>query len=319
MELLSGKTKDLGGGLTVQRLLPAAGRQAVGPFLFMDHFGPITVEPGVAADVRPHPHVGLATVTYLFDGALVHRDSLANIQRIVPGDINWMTAGRGIVHSERRPEDLRAVKHVNHGLQLWAALPQPQEGCAPSFVHAPANTLPHVDVGQASIKVLIGEAFGQQSPVLTLTPTVYLDVELASGGSFSLPPLAPELAVYPIDQALLINGELVQPRTLAVLATNSVCQIQAIASCRLMVIGGAPLDGPRFMWWNFVSSRKETLARAAQDWSGHVFGYVVDETEMAPLPERRGKAERRNPVRPAERRTKVPKVKLPVKPAASEK
>lgn len=327
MQILSGQTKNLGGGLTVQRLLPALGRQAVGPFLFMDHFGPVAVEPSAEMDVRPHPHVGLATVTYLFDGALMHRDSLGCTQRIIPGDINWMTAGRGIVHSERRPDDLRQVRHINHGLQLWVALPQAFEACPPSFVHAPANTLPHVDVGQANIKVLVGGAFGQQSPVETFTQTIYLDVELPAGGSFDLPALAPELAIYPVDSAIWVGDQVVEPRTLAVLPANTVCKLRSQTACRLMVLGGESLDGPRFMWWNFVASRKETLAMAAQDWSGHVFGYVVDETEMAPLPERRTLAERRKTARQAdlaaERRSKVPKskatVSTPTRPPASEK
>jgi redox-sensitive bicupin YhaK (pirin superfamily) len=316
MELLSGTPKDLGNGFTVQRLLPAATRQAVGPFLFMDHFGPVTVESGSENDVRPHPHVGLATVTYLFDGALMHRDSLGNTQRIVPGDVNWMTAGRGIVHSERRPEDLRDVRHVNHGLQLWAALPQAFETCVPSFVHAPHSTIPQFDVGQASVRVLLGAAFGHQSPVQTPAPALYLDIQLPAGASFSLPALAPELAVYSVDRAFVLDGQTIPSKTLAVLAPNAPCQIDTTVATRLMVIGGEPLDAPRFMWWNFVSSRKETIAMAAQDWSAHVFGYVVDETEMAALPERRAKVERRSPVRPPERRTKVQNAKAAAKTAA---
>lgn len=312
---LTGKPKDLGDGFIVQRLLPAAGRQAVGPFLFMDHFGPMTIEAGSGADVRPHPHVGLATVTYLFEGALMHRDSLGSAQRIAPGDLNWMTAGRGIVHSERRPEDLRGVRHVNHGLQLWAALPQAHEGCAPSFFHAPACSLPCVSVGAAVVKVLVGEAFGMTSPVATLSPMVVMDVQLPQGAGLSLPALAPELAVYAIDQAVSVDGETLPPRTLALLEPAQSTQLTALADTRLVVLGGQPLDGPRFMWWNFVSSRKETIAMAAQDWSGHVFGYVVDETEMAPLPDRRGQPERRKALRHTERRTRIAKGK----PGASAK
>lgn len=312
---LTGKPKDLGDGFIVQRLLPAAGRQAVGPFLFMDHFGPMTIEAGSAADVRPHPHVGLATVTYLFEGALMHRDSLGSAQRIAPGDLNWMTAGRGVVHSERRPEDLRGVRHVNHGLQLWAALPQAQEACAPAFFHAPACSLPCVAVGAAVVKVLVGEAFGMTSPVATLSPMVVLDVQLPQGAGLSLTALAPELAVYAIDQAVSVDGETLPPRTLALLEPAQSTQLTALADTRLVVLGGQPLDGPRFMWWNFVSSRKETIAMAAQDWSGHVFGYVVDETEMAPLPDRRGQPERRKALRNTERRTRIAKGK----PGASAK
>ncbi|MBK6650849.1 MAG: pirin family protein [Betaproteobacteria bacterium] len=310
-QVLTGQIKDLGGGFKVKRLLPAAVRQAVGPFLFMDHFGPVTVEPGAANDVRPHPHVGLATVTYLLEGALMHRDSLGFVQRIEPGALNWMTAGRGIVHSERCPDDMRETRHVNHGIQLWAALPKEHEACAPGFVHTAAQDIPQTQLGAVTVRVLLGHAFGCVSTVKTFTTTVYLDIQLPAGCSLSLPALAPELAVYSLDHALQLDGEVVAGHTLAVLPTNCGCEITADQATRLVVIGGEPLDGPRFMWWNFVSSRKETIAMAAQDWSGHVFGYVVDETEMAPLPDRRGKPERRHPPRPAERRTKLPKGKPP--------
>lgn len=310
--------KDLGGGFTVRRLLPSAQRQGVGPFLFMDHFGPVTVEPGGVHDVRPHPHIGLATVTYLFEGAFMHRDSLGFAQRIEPGAINWMTAGHGIVHSERAPDDLRRTRYVNHGLQLWAALPREHEETAPDFKHTPAADLPEVQQGtqgEIRVKVLIGTAFGATSPVATFTPTVYLDVQLPAGATLALPALAQELAVYAVDADIAVDGEPVAMHTLAVLATDPntdpthqcnapsrITNLSATHACRLMVIGGDTLDAPRFMWWNFVSSRKHRLAQAAQDWSGHVFGYVVGETEMIALPERRVKKERRVKARPADRR-----------------
>ncbi len=311
---LAGQSKDLGNGFVVRRLLPSAQRQGVGPFLLMDHFGPVTVEPGVDQDVRPHPHIGLATVTYLFEGAMMHRDSLGIVQRIEPGAINWMTAGQGIVHSERVPDDLRDTRFVNHGLQLWAALPREHEEVAPDFKHTPSADLPEAQVGDASVRVLIGTAFGVASPVATFTPTVYLDVKLPAGGSFVLPALAQELAIYVVgaedapEPGVAVDGEPVPVHTLALLTTdlatnfNTVSRITSTQACRLMVLGGEALDAPRFMWWNFVSSRKHRIAQAVQDWSGHVFGYVVGETEMIALPERRAKKERRVKTRPADRR-----------------
>ena len=213
---LTGHAKDLGGGFTVRRLLPAVQRKAVGPFLFFDHFGPVTVAPGDSHDVRPHPHIGLATVTYLFSGAIMHRDSLGYVQQIEPGAINWMTAGRGIVHSERRPESLANQPYVNHGIQLWAALPLAHEEADPSFVHTPAAAIPQVQVDGASVRVLIGEAFGQTSPVATYSRTLYLDVQLPAGATLEIPALVPELAVYTVDAPVSLNGGEVPAHILAV-------------------------------------------------------------------------------------------------------
>lgn len=284
---LSGQDKDLGGGFLVRRLLPSAQRQAVGPFVFFDHFGPLDVQPGEIHDVRPHPHIGLATVSYLFDGAMMHRDSLGYVQRIEPGAINWMTAGRGIVHSERVPEDLRQQAYRQHGLQLWAALPQAHEEAAPDFVHTPAADIPAVSLGASEVRVLIGQAFGQTSPVRTFSKTVYLDVKLAAGDTLELPPLADELAVYPVDEALEVAGEGLPARTLAVLAPGVSTTIHASAPARFVVIGGEALDGKRFIWWNFVSSRRERIAQAGDDWSAQVMGRIEGDDEFIPLPERR--------------------------------
>jgi redox-sensitive bicupin YhaK (pirin superfamily) len=284
---LSGHGKDLGGGFMVRRLLPSAPRQAVGPFLFFDHFGPVAIEPDSHFDVRPHPHIGLATVTYLFEGAMMHRDSLGTAQRIEPGAINWMTAGRGIVHSERRPEDLAAQTYQSHGLQLWAALPAAHEEVAPSFSHTPAAAIPQLDIDGAQVRVLIGEAFGQRSPVPTFVPTVYLDIRLPEQGRLDLPALAEELAVYTVDGELLIDGTLVPPQTLAVLERGASTRLQADAPVQLMVLGGAALDGHRHIFWNFVSSRKERIAQAAADWEAQALGQVPGETEFVPLPPRR--------------------------------
>lgn len=285
--ILTGHDKDLGGGFRVRRLLPAGQRQAVGPFLFFDHFGPVTVAPGDLHDVRPHPHIGLATVTYLFDGAIMHRDSLDSSQRIEPGAINWMTAGRGIVHSERAPQELKASTYVNHGIQLWAALPREHEEAAPDFVHTPASAIPSLVLGGTQVRVLIGDAFGQRSPVRTFSTTVYLDVQLAAGAVFELPPLAEELALYAVDGPVMVDGEQVAAHTLVVLAPGVAASITAGAAVRLMVLGGDALDGHRFIWWNFVSSRKERIVQASRDWEAQTMGQVPGDAELIALPERR--------------------------------
>ena len=284
---LTGHDKDLGGGFIVRRLLPSAKKQAVGPFIFFDHFGPVTVHPADQHDVRPHPHIGLATVTYLFQGAILHRDSLGSVQQIEPGAINWMTAGRGIVHSERRPPQLDTVDYVNHGIQLWAALPVQAEEVEPSFEHTPAAAIPALAVGDAEVRVLIGEAFGQRSPVSTFSKTIYLDVQLPAGGRMVLPPLAAELAVYAVDGDVNIGGTTLAAHALALLAPGEDAVLQADSPVRLMVLGGDALDGHRFMSWNFVSSRKERIAQAGADWQTQAMGQVPGETEFIPLPERK--------------------------------
>jgi redox-sensitive bicupin YhaK (pirin superfamily) len=287
-ELLHPRAKDLGGGFTVRRLLPAHPRQAVGPFVFFDHFGPVTSRPEDRHDVRPHPHIGLATVTYLFEGAMMHRDSLGCTQRIEPGAINWMTAGRGIVHSERTPEDLRGTTHVAHGLQLWAALPKTFEVGDPAFRHTPAADLPmHAQPGMRA-RVLIGEAFGRRSPVETFSPTLYLDVEARAGSVLELPADAggslAERAVYSVDAPLVIDGRDVPPYTLAVLSAGFAATIRAPVSARYVIIGGAPLDGPRFLWWNFVSSSRERIEQAKEDWRQQRMGRIAGDDEFIPLP-----------------------------------
>jgi redox-sensitive bicupin YhaK (pirin superfamily) len=285
---LTGHDKDLGGGFTVRRLLPALKRQSVGPFIFFDHFGPVTVRPEAGHDVRPHPHIGLATVSYLFEGCITHRDSLGYVQDIEPGAINWMTSGHGIVHSERRPASLRDKPYVNHGIQLWAALPKAHEEVAPSFIHTPSAEIPALQVGDTQVRVLIGQAFGKTSPVATFSPTVYLDVQLPAGASLDLPALAQELAVYPIDADVQVDGETVPAHTLAVLPPAAAVRLASqSAPVRLMVIGGDALDGHRYMWWNFVSSRKERIVQAAADWEAQRMGKVPGDDELIPLPEHR--------------------------------
>ena len=278
-----GQARDLGGGFVVQRLLPSALRQAVGPFLFMDHFGPVTVQPDAGHDVRPHPHIGLATVTYLLDGAIMHRDSLGSKQEITPGAINWMTAGSGIVHSERRPQRLQGQSYVNHGFQLWAGLPDDFEEVAPEFVHTPASDIPVVDQQGTQVRVLVGDAYGVRSPVRTFSPTILLDLQLPAGAQLQLPALAPELALYPVDADLTIDGEEIQRHTLNVLAAPQQVQLHATQATRVLVLGGAPL-AHRYISWNFVSSRKERVAQAAADWHARRMAPVPGDDERIELP-----------------------------------
>jgi len=272
----------------VRRLLPAFPRQAVGPFIFFDHFGPVTARPEDSHDVRPHPHIGLATVTYLFEGAMLHRDSLGSVQRIEPGAINWMTAGRAIVHSERRPPDLRDVEYRVHGLQLWAALPQAFEETTPSFIHTPADAIPEWRQPGLGLRLLIGTAFGRRSPVATFAPTLYLDVVAEPGATLDLPATADgarnERAVYSVDRPLIVDGVEVGAHTMAVVTPGTATTIVAPAGARYVVIGGEPLDGPRFIWWNFVSSSKDRIERAKQDWTRQEMGQIPGEHEWIPLP-----------------------------------
>ena len=290
--ILKSHEKDLGGGFVVRRLLPSAVKQAVGPFIFFDHFGPIDVAPDANHDVRPHPHIGLATVTYLFEGAIDHRDSIGSYQRIEPGAINWMTAGRGIVHSERTPHDLAGQPHRTHGLQLWAALPKAHEEDEPSFTHTPQAEIPVVALDGAVVKVLIGAAFGQTSPVRTYMQTLYLDVALQAGRELRLEDLPPEAAVYPISGDVLLDGVALLPHTMALLDAGAVPVVTTGSGpVQFVVIGGEPLDGHRFLFWNFVSSSKQRLSQAADDWSAQRMGQVPGETEFIPLP--------KAPLRPA--------------------
>jgi redox-sensitive bicupin YhaK (pirin superfamily) len=283
-QLLIGQEKDIGGGFRVRRVLPAARQRSVGPFIFFDHFGPAEQRPGDNHDVRPHPHIGLATVTYLFEGAMMHRDSLGTEQLIEPGAINWMTAGRGIVHSERKPDAWRDRSFVNHGLQLWTALPLANEEDEPSFSHTAAADIPETAQGDAHVRVLVGDAFGLRSPVPAMSPTTYLDVALRAGGRFELPPLAAELAIYALDQPLVVDGDRVEAHTMAVLAPGATVRVEAPQAARFAVIGGDKLDAPRHMWWNFVSSRRERIVQASADWEAQRMGDVPGEHEFIPLP-----------------------------------
>jgi redox-sensitive bicupin YhaK (pirin superfamily) len=277
--------KDLGGGFKVRRVLPAAAKQSVGPFLFFDHMGPVDAPPDAKHDVRPHPHIGLATVTYLFEGAIMHRDNLGSVQRIEPGAINWMTAGSGIVHSERTPEDLVGKPRRTHGLQLWAALPREHEEAPPSFAHTPAAAIPSVRFDGGEARVLIGSAFGHTSPVATFAETLYLDVRLDAGGSLVLDNLPEEAAIYAVQGAIGIDGEQVELHTMAMVEPGMAVRVDSAAGARFMVIGGAALDGRRFIFWNFVSSSRERIEQAAADWERERYAPIPGETERIPLPE----------------------------------
>lgn len=272
---------DLPGGLQVRRLLPAAACRSVGPFIFLDHFGPVELPATLDSDIGPHPHIGLATVTYLFEGELLHRDSLGSEQRIAPGAINWMSAGSGIVHSERTPADLRGQARRQHGLQLWAALPPDDETSPPSFQHAPADSLPQLQPAPGvHLRLLVGQAFGLASPVRTRSETLYLDLRLNPGTRWALPPLAPELALYPVTEGLQLDGQPLPAQQMAVLPAGHGAVLEAAASgTRLAVIGGAPLQQPVRLWWNFASSEPARLEAAAQRWA---LGWVPGGFEPIP-------------------------------------
>lgn len=285
LQTLHPHEKDLGGGFIVRRSLPAAQRQAVGPFVFFDHFGPITVQPGDNFDVRPHPHIGLATVTYLFEGAMMHRDSIGVVQRIEPGAVNLMIAGRGIVHSERAPDDLKGTAYRNHGLQLWLAVPTEREEDVPGFQHVPGAEIPSRVVDGVELRVLIGSAFGLTSPVRAVSPTLYINLNFpaSTSAAVTIPNAAEERALYSTDEAFELDGRSVPAHAMVVLGAGSEPVLRASRGAHIVLIGGAPL-GHRFMVWNFVSSRKERIVAAQDDWAAQRFERVPGETEFIPLP-----------------------------------
>ncbi len=283
--IIEGRARDLG-GFTVARLLPSAARRHIGPVVFFDHMGPAQFAPGEGIDVRPHPHIGLATVTYLFEGEIVHRDSLGAVQPIEPGAINWMTAGRGIVHSERTGAATRQAGSRLHGVQLWVALPQAHEETEPDFRHHPADSLPEIDVNGARVRVLVGNAYGVTSPVRTLSPFLYAEAWLPAGRELTLPAEQEERAAF------VVAGSIVVRRCAHRVAANDRVRagrvapvLRAESDTRLMLVGGAPLDGERHLWWNFVSSSPERIERAKRDWAEGRFAPVPGETEFIPLPE----------------------------------
>ncbi len=282
-QLIKPHIQDLG-GFKARRSLPHTDRTLVDPFIFFDHLGPATFPAGHGVDVRPHPHINLATVTYLFEGVLLHRDSLGSVQEIYPGAVNWMTAGRGIVHSERSPAADRAVESTLHAIQTWVALPDDQEETEPTFRHYPASEMPIWEQEGVTIKLIAGAAYDQISPVETYSPILYLDVQMAAGSKFSLPQDFSERAVYSVSSELRINDQTVPQHRLAVLEAGASADVQASVATRCMVIGGEPV-GERHKWWNFVSSRRDRIEQAKADWKAGRFATVPEETEFIPLPE----------------------------------
>ncbi|MCH8117631.1 MAG: pirin family protein [Proteobacteria bacterium] len=281
-QLIEPVTKDLG-EFTVRRLLPHERRQRVGPFIFFDHMGPADFPPGTGVNVRAHPHIGLATITYLFEGEILHRDSLGHVQPIRPGEVNWMTAGKGIVHSEKASDEVRANGQHLHGLQTWVALPLESEEIEPRFEHYAADVIPIVDVGGATARIVIGTAYGVSSPVSSESDTLYVEANLQPGATMALPD-AEELGVYVVDGNIALNGKAVAAGVLAVLKSKSTATIEAKSAARIMLCGGASLEGDRIVWWNFVSSSRARLELAKRDWRNKRFPEVPGETDFIPLP-----------------------------------
>jgi redox-sensitive bicupin YhaK (pirin superfamily) len=257
----------------------------VGPFIFFDHMGPARFAPGTGIDVRPHPHIGLATVTYLFEGAIVHRDSLGVVQRIAPGDVNWMTAGRGIVHSERSSPEDRAAGSLLHGIQTWLALPVQDERTEPAFVHHPGATLPVVSRPGTQLRVVAGHAFGARSPVRTFSDVLYVAAEMVAGGSFEVAPEHEERGVYVVEGEVKLGSASLTAQHMAVLPAGATATIEAGSFARVMLLGGAKMDGDRHIWWNFVASSREAIEEAKTRWREGGFPPVPEETEFIPLPE----------------------------------
>jgi len=277
------RPRDLG-GFTVGRALPSPARRLVGPFIFFDHMGPVDFVPGTGIDVRPHPHIGLATVTYLFEGEMLHRDSLGSDQFIRPGDVNWMVAGRGIVHSERISEERRINGQKLHGIQAWVALPADAESGDPAFYHHPVSALPLIERPGVRMRLIAGNAYGERSAVAVASPTFYLDAQLEAAASIELPDEHEERAFYVVDGRVSVNGREYEPRQLAVVRPGASVTISALEPSRLMLLGGAHL-GERFIEWNFVSSSHEKIEAAKAAWQAREFPVVPgDDVEFIPLP-----------------------------------
>ena len=279
--LIEPKARDLG-GFSVRRVLPSPRRRMVGPFIFFDHMGPAEFPPGEGIQVRPHPHIGLATVTYLFEGEIFHRDNLGYQQPIRCGAVNLMTAGSGIVHSERAGDDLQTTSRL-HGIQSWMALPLDDEECTPDFTHYPADSIPGFEHQGASIRVIIGSAFGHQSPVRQFAPTLYLECRLPQGARLELPRETEELACYVVAGEVRIDEHKIGDGLMAVACDDADLRIEATTDSLLMIIGGASL-GKRHIWWNFVSSSKQRIEQAKEDWREGRFAGVPGDDEFIPLP-----------------------------------
>jgi len=276
------------GGFEVRRALPSREKRLVGPFVFFDQMGPGEFLLGRGLDVRPHPHIGLATVTYLFRGEILHRDSLGTALPIQPGAVNWMTAGRGIAHSERTPPALRAGTSALFGIQAWVALPAAHEETAPSFAHHPAATMPVVEAEGVRARVIAGELWGARSPVPTLSEMIYADVAMAAGTRLPVDADHAERAIYVAEGEVEIAGDVHPAGELLVFRPGDALAVTARAETRLMLLGGEPMDGPRYLWWNFVASSKERIAQAKADWLAGRFDAVPGDAEFIPLPDRPG-------------------------------
>jgi redox-sensitive bicupin YhaK (pirin superfamily) len=286
------RTHDLGDRFEVRRALPSVQRRMVGPFVFLDAMGPVVFAPGRGLDVRPHPHIGLATVTYLHSGEILHRDSLGSVQAIRPGEVNWMTAGRGIVHSERTAADVRARGSSLAGLQCWVALPRRDEEREPDFVHVGSDRLPVVEGEGAVARVVAGEFFGRRAPVPTASPLFYVDLTLQAGRRLAMPATYPEQAIYIVDGVLDLGADgRFEAGQLIVLKPGVAVELAAPAESpvQLMLLGGEPMDGPRFLSWNFVASSADRIEQAKDDWRHQRFAPVPGETEFIPLPDLPGK------------------------------
>ena len=284
--LIEGRKHDLGDGFTVRRLLPALLARHVGPFVFFDHMGPADFAPGKGMDVRPHPHIGLATITWLFEGSIRHRDSLGSLADIRPGEVNWMTAGRGIVHSERTPPDERRDGQRLHGIQLWVALPREDAEVAPEFHHHGADELPRIHRDGAELLLVAGHAYGERSPVKVFAPMFLIEATLAAGAVLDWPDAHAERGVYVVEGEVEWDGVAIGIDRMAVQGARSASPLRSPGPSRLILFGGAPLDGERHLWWNFVASSRERIEQGKADWAAGRFGVVPgDEHEFIPLPE----------------------------------
>ncbi len=278
------RSRDLG-GFSVRRILPVAECRAVGPFVFFDEMGPADFAPGKGIDVRPHPHIGLSTITYLFQGEILHRDSLGYVQPIRPGAVNWMTAGRGIVHSERTSPEVRAADATLHGIQAWIALPGEKEEVEPSFQHCSQEELPVIEQDGVHLRLLAGTAYGQTAPVTVQSPLFYLDANLDADAQLELPSEYEARAIYPISGEGNLDGKALTPGVMSVLRPGGAPVLQAESPMRVMLLGGQPFPEERFIWWYFVSSSKDRIERAKADWKEGRFDAVPDDDEFIPLPE----------------------------------
>ncbi|MDT0576959.1 pirin family protein [Croceicoccus sp. F390] len=283
------KVVDLG-EMEVRRALPSIRRQMIGPFIFFDEMGPAAFSPGEGINVRPHPHINLATLTYLFEGEILHRDSLGTEQAIEPGAVNWMKAGRGIVHSERTRHELKESGQRLHGIQTWMALPVDAEESEPEFTHLEADALPVHEADGVWMRLIAGRAFGLQSPLQTASETFYADVKLQAGQSSELDFIAEERGLYTVEGEIQIAGETFSPGQLLVLKDGEKVAVTARSDARFMLLGGASMGDNRYIWWNFVSSSRERIEQAKQDWTEGRFDTVPgDDKEFIPLPTDRGK------------------------------